>query len=85
MAMGLREIIAFVAEFPGSCRSHGWPPIVGYNNQRGVIAALEVFFGTTFNERRNFVDVVNGWLIRHYASCSGLTILKKLAARTPHF
>ena len=50
---------------------------VGYNNQRGVIAALEAFLGTTFNEKRDFVDVANGWLIRHYASCSGLTILKR--------
>jgi hypothetical protein len=55
---------------------------VGYNNERGVIAAVEAFLGVTFNERRDFVDVAKGWLIRHYASCSGLTILKKQSSLT---
>jgi hypothetical protein len=50
---------------------------VGYDNQRGVIAALETSLGATFNEKRDFVSVANGWLIRHYAPCSGLTILKR--------
>ncbi len=51
---------------------------LGWNNKRGVIRALECFFNRRFNERANFTDLVNGWLIRHYANCSGLTILEKL-------
>ena len=56
---------------------------VGYDNRRGVIAALEACLGKTFDEKRDFVDVANNWLVRHYSSCSGLTILKKQNPSAP--
>jgi cephalosporin hydroxylase len=46
---------------------------------RGVIAALERYFNKTFNEKEDFLDLVNGWLITHYAECNGLTILTRTA------
>lgn len=49
-----------------------------WNNQRGVIRALEDFFGTTFDENEDFVDYRNGWLIKHHAVCNGLTILERI-------
>jgi hypothetical protein len=54
----------------------------GWNNQRGVIAALENFFGKRLNERKCFVDWAKGWTIRHYPYCAGLTILERLPAAT---
>lgn len=49
-----------------------------YDIKRGVIRALETFFGKPFNGNRDFVDFCNGWLIKHYALCNGLTVIKKL-------
>jgi len=49
----------------------GWP-------NRGVIAALEKHFATTFHEQVDFVDVRDGWLIRHHAGCNGFTLLSRL-------
>ncbi len=51
---------------------------LGYDNQRGVIMALENYFKTSFNEKEEFVDVRSGWLIKHFPYCAGLTILNKL-------
>jgi cephalosporin hydroxylase len=51
---------------------------VGWNNHRGVIRAIEQYFHTSFRERRDFVEIRDGWLVEHHANCSGLTILKKL-------
>jgi len=44
---------------------------------RGVIEALERYFGKRFDEKRDFTDRVNGWSITHHANCSGLTILAR--------
>jgi hypothetical protein len=52
---------------------------VAWSN-RGVIAALERYFNKTFNEKEDFLDLVNGWLITHYAKCNGLTILTRTAS-----
>jgi cephalosporin hydroxylase len=54
---------------------------VGWNN-RGVMAALERYFNQSFNEKEDFIDLVNGWLIRHYANCSGLTTLTRVAFKS---
>jgi hypothetical protein len=50
---------------------------LGWDNQRGVIRALEEHLGVSLPEKRDFIDSRRGWLIRHYANCSGLTILTK--------
>ncbi len=50
----------------------------GWDNQRGVIAALETYFGKKFDERHDFAEFADGWLLRHYANCCGLTVLERL-------
>jgi len=56
---------------------------LGWNNDRGVIKALEVHFGRRFNEKEEFIDFVTPWLIKHYPHCSGLTVLEKLSHLFP--
>jgi len=51
---------------------------VGWNNDRGVIAALEAYLSRRFNEKQDFKVFANGWLIEHYANCCGLAILERL-------
>jgi len=51
---------------------------LGWDNDRGVIRALEETLGVKFNEAEDFVTVSGGWLIRHWAHCNGLTVLEKL-------
>jgi len=50
----------------------------GFDNQRGVIRALEERLKTRFNERISFVTTVNEWLVRHWPYCSGLTVLERI-------
>jgi cephalosporin hydroxylase len=49
-----------------------------WDNERGVIRALERYFDTVFDEKQDFVDFRNGWLIKHHASCGGLTVLERV-------
>lgn len=49
-----------------------------WNNQRGVIRALESYFGKRLLEHTDFIDCGKGWLIKHHAHCNGLTILEKM-------
>ncbi len=56
---------------------------LGWDNDRGVIKALEVHFNKKFNEKEEFIDFVTPWLIRHYPHCSGLTMLEKLSHLFP--
>lgn len=51
---------------------------VGWDNERGVIAALERWFGTRFDESEEFVALRNGWIIRHTPWSAGLTILERV-------
>ena len=51
---------------------------LGWQNERGVIRAIEEHFGVSLPEKRDFIDARDGWLIRHYANCSGLTVLSRL-------
>jgi cephalosporin hydroxylase len=50
----------------------------GFNNNRGVIAALEKLLERPLNENKCFVDWANGWIIRHFPYCAGLTVLERL-------
>ncbi len=50
---------------------------LGWENERGVIRAIEEHFGVSLPEKRDFVDAREGWLIRHYANSSGLTVLTR--------
>jgi cephalosporin hydroxylase len=49
----------------------------GWNNQRGVVRAIEEMLGARFNEKQDFVAVVGRWTVRHWAHCNGLTVLEK--------
>ena len=51
----------------------------GWNNDRGVIGAVETYFNQAFNEQVDFAHAEPGWLVRHHARCNGLTILEKIA------
>jgi cephalosporin hydroxylase len=51
---------------------------VGWNNKRGVIGAIERYLDSSFDERRDFVDFVKGWIVKHHANCNGLTILERV-------
>jgi predicted O-methyltransferase YrrM len=51
---------------------HGW------DNQRGVIRAVEEFLGRSYDENDSFVDVAKNFLVVHHPYCNGLTVLKKI-------
>lgn len=50
----------------------------GWDNDRGVIRALERYFDCTFDETERFTTVKSGFVIEHYPLCSGLTILRRV-------
>jgi cephalosporin hydroxylase len=49
----------------------------GWNNERGVIRAIEGYFSRPFNEEADFAEIVDGWFMRHYAHCNGLMIMER--------
>jgi cephalosporin hydroxylase len=57
--------------------SMGW----GWDNERGVIRALEAYFKKRFDEEEDFIDFVDGWLIKHSSFCNGFTTLERILAR----
>jgi len=56
---------------------------VGWDNQRGVMAAIEQYLGCSLDESRDFTTLRGEWIVRHYASCNGLTILERLPQPAP--
>jgi cephalosporin hydroxylase len=56
---------------------------LGWDNDRGVIKALEVYFDRKFNEKEEFIDFVSPFIIKHYPYCCGLTVLEKVAHLFP--
>lgn len=51
--------------------------LTAWDNKRGVIRALEDFLHTSLREKENFTEIIDGWLVRHYSSCNGFTILER--------
>jgi cephalosporin hydroxylase len=51
---------------------------LSWNNQRGVIRAIEEQLTTKIDETKEGVEYTNGWLVRHIPSCNGLTILDRV-------
>jgi cephalosporin hydroxylase len=49
----------------------------GWDNQRGVIRAIEEHFGTKFDETTDFSTMVDGWFIRHFTICNGFMIMER--------
>jgi predicted O-methyltransferase YrrM len=58
-------------------RKNGSVCLGTWNNKRGVIRAIEKYFNSRFNEKRDFVALQKGWLIKHFAYCNGLTVLRR--------
>jgi hypothetical protein len=52
---------------------------VGWDNQRGVIRAIEELVGRQYDETAFFDDYAAGFLIKHYPNCNGLTVIKKVS------
>lgn len=50
----------------------------GWDNDRGVIRAIEEYLGRRYDETRYFVDEAGGWLIRHDPKSSGFTVLRRM-------
>lgn len=51
---------------------------LGWDNQRGVIRAIEEFVGRRYEENSFFVDAAKRFLVRHYPNSNGLTVLRRL-------
>jgi cephalosporin hydroxylase len=51
---------------------------LGWDNERGVIRAIEEFLGRRYDERTFFTDVAAGFVITHLPWSSGLLIMRKL-------
>jgi hypothetical protein len=49
----------------------------GWNNERGVIRAIEKHFLQPFDEEQDFAMNIEGWQIRHIAHCNGLMIMDR--------
>lgn len=50
----------------------------GWDNERGVIRAIEEYLGRNYDEKEPFVDVAGDWLVRHDPRSSGFTVLRHL-------
>ncbi len=59
----------------------------GWDNERGVIRAVEEHLGQSFPEGEDFIRIIPGgltepggpgWLVRHRASCNGFTVLDRI-------
>ena len=51
---------------------------VGWNNQRGVMRALEEFVGRRYDEKSFFFDVTDTFSLIHFPNCNGLMVVKKM-------
>ena len=51
---------------------------MGWDNERGVIRAIEEYFGYCFNEQSAFVQWVRGCVVEHVPYCNGLTTLIRI-------
>ncbi len=54
----------------------------GWDNQRGVIRALEDYFSRSFDETKDFQEDINAgeqcWRVQHWPQCNGFTCLSKI-------
>jgi hypothetical protein len=55
--------------------SIGW----GWDNERGVIRAVEEYIGRKYDEKALFSDLVDDFQLLHLPYCNGLTVIKKRA------
>jgi len=52
--------------------------VKGWDNDRGVIRAIEETLGRSYDETVPFIDCCHDWLVEHYAHSNGLTILTRV-------
>ena len=52
----------------------------GWNNQRGVIRAIEEFLGCSYDENTFFSDYRKGFVVKHDPHSNGLTVLIRQSA-----
>lgn len=50
---------------------------LGWDNQRGVVRAIEEYLGIKYDENKHFIDLCSDFSILHFPYSNGLTILKK--------
>jgi cephalosporin hydroxylase len=55
----------------------------GWNNQRGVIRAIEERLGRRWDETSCFSDAAGGFAVQHWPWSSGFTVLRRLEASPP--
>jgi cephalosporin hydroxylase len=53
---------------------------LAWDNQRGVIRAIEERLNIQINESKQCVEYADGWLLRHWPNCNGFTIMDRLSA-----
>jgi len=49
----------------------------GWDNQRGVVRAIEEHLGTKLDEKRDFVLMKDNWFIRHNMICNGFLVMDR--------
>lgn len=49
----------------------------GWDNQRGVIRAIEEHLEVKFDEKKDFVLMHRGWFIRHFTICNGFMVMDR--------
>jgi len=52
-----------------------------WNNQRGVIRAIEEALGRTWDETAYFVDIAGDWIVTHDPISNGFTVLRRRPQR----
>lgn len=52
----------------------------GWDNERGVIRAIEEALGLRIDEFRPFRGTARGWTVEHHPLCNGFTVLRRDAA-----
>jgi predicted O-methyltransferase YrrM len=49
-----------------------------WDNDRGVIRAIEEYLGRPLDEKRPFTTVLSGFLVEHYPHSNGFTVLRQI-------
>jgi hypothetical protein len=57
----------------------GTSTALGWDNNRGVIRAMEDELGIIFDETKPFEGILNGWQVKHVPWGAGLTVLRRTA------
>lgn len=53
----------------------------GWDNQRGVVRAVEEHLGVKLDEKKDFVFMKDNWFIRHHTICNGFLVMDRYSCR----